>query len=607
MIRLEGVKKAFGDDVILDGIDILFGKNEKCGLVGRNGAGKTTLFRLICGLEEPDSGTISIPKNYRLGYLSQHIHLKEKTVLEEACLGLPPDEREMTYKAEAILFGLGFQKKDLERSPAEFSGGYQLRIHLTKLLLSEPDCLLLDEPTNYLDILSIRWLGQFLRNWSGELIMISHDRQFLDSIVTHTIGIHRKIIKKVEGPSDKFYHKIAQEEEVYEKTRMTLEKKRKTMEDFITRFGAKASKATQAQSRVKALARLPSLDALCAIAQLSFTFPAAPMQSKIVLKGDGLSFSYTIAPLIKNLSFEIEKGARIGVIGQNGKGKSTFLKLLTKELQASEGVLSEAPNLQIGYFGQSHINRLNADATVEEEIQRANPKMTIQEARSIAGKMMFTQSRAEKKIGVLSGGERSRVVLGKLLAAPCHLLLLDEPTNHLDVESLEAFMDALEAFDGAIAIVTHSELVLDRLATQLLVFREETQELFNGTYNEFLEKGGWGEEEKPQEKREYSYKDAKKKRADIVTERSRTLKPLMTRIAYIENRIITLEEQVTSVNNEIIEKATSGSNSTIAELSKSVKDKQKEIDALFTELEEKHAVVEQIKAESEKALELIEK
>ncbi|MBS0654760.1 MAG: ABC-F family ATP-binding cassette domain-containing protein [Verrucomicrobia bacterium] len=604
MIKLEKIVKAYGADQILDGIDTFIGKHEKCGLVGRNGAGKTTLFRLICGLEEPDSGTITIPKQYRLGYLSQHIDFKEKTVLEEACLGLPAEQKEMTYKAEAILFGLGFQKADLEKAPKDFSGGYQLRIHLTKLLLSEPDCLLLDEPTNYLDILSIRWLRQFLQNWDRELLIISHDREFLDSIVTHTIGIHRKTAKKVEGPSEKFYHKIAQEEEVYEKTRTTLDKKRKAMESFITRFGAKASKAGQAQSRVKALAKLPALEALCEIANLSFTFPAAPIASKIILKGSGLSFSYTDSPLISGLSFEIENGARIGVIGKNGKGKSTFLRLLIKELEASTGLLTESSNLQIGYFGQSHINRLNLDATVEEEIQQANPKLTIQEARSIAGKMMFTQSRAEKKIGVLSGGERSRVVLGKLLARPCNLLLLDEPTNHLDVESLEAFMDALEQFDGAVVIVTHSELVLDRLATELFVFREHRQELFRGSYSEFLEKGGWSEEDgelqRQPAKKEMTYKDAKKRRADLTTERSRALKPLLTRQTLIENQIIQLEAEVTSLNNKMIEDA---SGRQIGELSKSAKEKQNLVETLFTELEELHDTIERVKKEYDLALE----
>jgi len=595
MIQVESVKKTYGGETVLDAISFTLGKKEKCGLVGRNGAGKTTLFRLICGLEEPDQGSIVIPKHYRLGYLNQHIHFEQKTILEEVCLGLPPEDKEKTYKAEAILFGLGFQKSDLEKSPHAFSGGYQLRLHLTKLLLSEPDCLLLDEPTNYLDILSIRWLKQFLRNWQGELIMISHDRQFLDSIITHTIGIHRKGLKKIEGPSTKLYQKIAQEEEVHEKTRQTLEKKREHIQEFVDRFGAKANKASQAQSKLKALNRLPSLDALCQIENLNFSFPAAQTASKILFKGNTITFSYTGTPLISKFSFEIEKNARLGIIGQNGKGKSTFLKLLIGELEAQEGSMTMAPNLSIGYFGQSHINRLDPEQTVEDEIQQANPKLSIQEVRSIAGKMMFTQNRAEKKIGVLSGGERSRVVLGKLLAAPCHLLLLDEPTNHLDVESLEAFMDALEEFEGAVVIITHSELVLERLATRLLVFTQSKQEFFEGTYSEFLEKGGWQQEEKPQDKKEQTYKESKKQRAEAVIERSKQLKPHLARISQIESRITKLEEEVEALNNKIIDDVNNGKSTDIAEKTKLIKENQKEINTLFEELEERYNAVDNIK------------
>lgn len=594
MIQCEQVSKAYGSETVLENVSFVMGKRERCGLLGRNGAGKTTLFRMITGVEEPDSGSIIFPKNYHVGILTQHIHFTKPTILEEACLGLREEDKDKIYKAESILFGLGFQESDMEKSPELFSGGYHLRLHLAKLFLSEPDCLLLDEPTNYLDILSIRWLANFLRNWKGELIIVSHDRLFLDSVITHTIGIYRKGVKKIPGQSVKFFEQLAAEEEIYEKTRLTMDKKREHLQSFVDRFGAKASKAAQAQARVKQLNKMPSLSALCSIDNLNFTFPAAKTNSKVLLKAKDVSFGYT-TPLFTDFSIEIEKEARLGIIGQNGKGKSTLLKLLLGDVQPTNGTITLTPGITIGYFGQSHIERLDMNNTIEDEIKAANTQLTLQQVRSICGKMMFTQARAEKRIGVLSGGERSRVVLGKLLARPCHMLLLDEPTNHLDVESMEAFMDALEEFEGAVVIVTHSELVLERLATQLVVFRNGTQEHFLGTYPEFLEKGGWQDDEKGSSKKVQPSKDTKRLRADLVNERSRTLKPYTNKSEKAESLIITLEKNLEDANEKLLEAVSAGQTALIADYSKVIKDTQNEIDKQFSILEETNLAMEKIR------------
>lgn len=605
MIQVEQVSKAYGSETVLENISFILGKRERCGLIGRNGAGKTTLFRIITGVEEADSGSVVFPKNYHVGILTQHIHFKEPTILEEACLGLREEDKDKIYKAETILFGLGFQESDMDKSPELFSGGYHLRLHLAKLILSEPDCLLLDEPTNYLDILSIRWLANFLRNWKGELMMVSHDRQFLDSVITHTLGIHRKGVKKIPGQSEKFFQQLAAEEEIYEKTRVSMDKKREHLQSFVDRFGAKASKAAQAQARVKQLSRMPSLSALCSIDNLNFNFPFAKTNSKILLKANNVGFGYT-TPLFTDFSIEIEKEARIGIVGQNGKGKSTLLKLLLGDLQPTEGTITLTPGITIGYFGQSHIERLHMNNTIEDEIKAANPQLTLQQVRTICGKMMFSQNRAEKRIGVLSGGERSRVVLGKLLAKPCHMLLLDEPTNHLDVESMEAFMDALEEFEGAVVIVTHSELVLERLANQLVVFRNGTQEHFLGTYPEFLEKGGWQDDEKGAGKKNQPNKDTKRLRADLVNERSRALKPFTNKTEQAEMRIMKLEKDLEEANKKLLEAVHKGQNTLIADYSKVIKDTQKEIDTLFTRLEEATVAMEQIKQEFQAKFDLMD-
>ena len=374
--------------------------------------------------------------------------------------------------------------------------GFQLRLHLAKVLLSEPDCLLLDEPTNYLDILSIRFLSRFLKQWKGELILISHDREFMDDVTTHTLGVHRKKVKKVKGGTTVFFERVIQEEEIYARTRQNLEKKKAHLQSYIDRFGAKASKAAQAQSRQKMLGRIPALEELKNLYNLNFNFHERPFMGKKMVEVKEIVFSYEMEkPIIHEFSLAIEKGERIAIIGKNGYGKSTLLRLISGELGPLKGEVRVSEAASIGYFGQTNIQRLKDSATIEEEISVANPTLNLTDVKSICGQMMFGGDAAKKKISVLSGGEKSRVLLGKILAKPCNLLLLDEPTHHLDVESIEALIDALEDFEGAVVIVTHSELILKRLALhKLIVCHVSRQELFLGHYEDFLEKVGWEEE-----------------------------------------------------------------------------------------------------------------
>lgn len=496
-MQIEDLTLGYGEDILFENASFTLQPREKCALVGRNGAGKSSLFRLITGKETQDKGTISKKKNYLIGMLDQHIVFTQKTLIEEAALGLRPDERDCIYKAETILFGLGFNEDDLYKDPRDFSGGYQLRLHLAKVLVGEPDCLLLDEPTNYLDIVSIRWFTKFLKNWSGEFILISHDREFLDSVCTHTMGIHRKKIEKYKGSTIHFFEQIMLKEEIHEKTRQNLEKKREHLQGFIDRFGAKASKATQAASKQKALNRIPVLDNLKALYNLDFEFNQADFFGKKMLESQHISFSYQAGsekPLIEKFSLTVEKGDRIAIIGKNGRGKSTLLKLLSAELPLQAGSLKHSDNLAIGYFGQTNIDRLHPKNTIEEEISAANPKLSYTQVKALCGLMMFSGDKSTKPNSVLSGGEKSRVLLGKILASRCNLLLLDEPTHHLDMESIEALMDAVDNFHGAVVMVTHSELILKRMTLdKIIVCHEGKQEVFLGTYEEFLEKKGWDE------------------------------------------------------------------------------------------------------------------
>src|ERR1700722_8831207 len=356
MIQADDLTVAYNGESVFENVSFTINRGERCGLVGRNGSGKTTLMRLMVGQEKPDLGRLSFSKGYRLGYLDQHIRFTRPTIIEEACLGLKEDERDFVYLAEKMLLGLGFKEEEFEMAPELFSGGYQLRLHLVKVLLSEPDCLLLDEPTNYLDILSLRFLTKFLHRWQGELIIISHDREFMDSITTHTMGLHRKKMRKVQGGTVEFFKQIIIDEEVHAKTLQTVEKKREHLQSFVDRFGAKASKAGQARARKKMLDRIPAMEELKKLYQLDFNFHETPFLGNKMLELKDVSFSYeNEKPLIQELSLAIEREERVAIIGKNGYGKSTILRLLTQEIAPQKGEIKQSDQALIGYFGQTNI------------------------------------------------------------------------------------------------------------------------------------------------------------------------------------------------------------------------------------------------------------
>jgi ATP-binding cassette subfamily F protein 3 len=573
-VQADNLSLAYGGVPILEEATFSIQRGERCGLVGRNGAGKSTLFRLIAGEETSDGGRIVLPKGYRLGLLKQQINFTKDTVLEEAALGLQEDEKDFLYKVESLLFGLGFTEKDMEASPHSFSGGYQLRIQLVKVLVSEPDCLLLDEPTNYLDILSIRFLTEFLQGWEGEMIIISHDLQFLDAVTTHMMAIHRQGVYKIKGKSSDIYELIALEEETYEQQRQTQEKKRAHMQAFVDRFGAKASKAAQAQARVKQLEKIPVLEKLKGVNNLGFSFNEVQFNGKKMLEAKNVSFGY-VGPLIDDFSLVIEKGDRIAIIGKNGFGKSTLLKLMSQELTPATGDIESLPVMKLGYFGQTSIQRLNPALRIEEEIESANSNLSFSQVRAICGLMMFSGDLAKKKISVLSGGEKSRVLLGKIVAEPCNLLFLDEPTHHLDIESIESLIEAIESFKGAVVIVTHSEWVLRRIPfNKLVVCHKQQQEMFNGNYDEFLEKIGW-EEEQPEKKKKEKIPAAEKSKSSSKSE----LKICEDQIAHIEEAITVNQEKLAKIS-------VTGDAIKIKELASLISKNQAELDSLYLKLED---------------------
>ncbi|QTA91131.1 ABC-F family ATP-binding cassette domain-containing protein [Desulfonema magnum] len=601
MINVENITKSFGAQSLFEGVSFKLNHRERLGVVGRNGHGKTTLFRMIIGKDHPDSGTITIPKNYRIGYVRQHLDFTEDTVLKEGMKGLPEQEKDHHWKVEKILGGLGFSNADMHRCPGEFSGGFQVRLNLAKVLVSEPDLLLLDEPTNYLDITSIRWVKQFLINWPHELMLITHDRSFMDKVVTHTMTIYRRKVRKITGNTGKLYEQIAQEEEIYEKTRMNDERKQKEIEQFITRFRAKARLANMVQSRVKTLEKMEKRDKLEAVKNLDFSFRSKPLPGKHVMSARNISFSYdSDTPLIRDFSISVGPRERICVVGKNGKGKTTLLKILADAIQPREGETVCNPAVEKGFYEQTNVRTLVDTRTVEEEFLYSNPEVDRQHARSICGAMMFYGDAALKKISVLSGGEKSRVMLGKLLVTPVNLLLLDEPTNHLDMESCDALLAAIDNFDGVVIMVTHNEMFLHALAERLIVFQNNGISVFDGTYQNFLEKGGWEDESskhmKPSESAQkntaeeeglskLTKKEMRRRRSEIISERGKVLKPVEQRITRAEDDIERYEKEMVLLNEAMQTASQAQDGTKIVEISQSIHVCQAAIDKLFDDLE----------------------
>jgi ATP-binding cassette, subfamily F, member 3 len=602
MIQADELSKSYGKQVLFEGAGFKINRKERVGVVGRNGHGKTTLFRIIAGLEEPDGGTVSMPRNYRVGYVEQQILFSQPTVKDEAIHSLPPESRDQVWRVEKMLDGLGFARSDWGKDPLELSGGFQVRLNLTKVLLAEYNMLLLDEPNNYLDIVSIRWLEKFLVAWPGELMLITHDRSFMDKVVTHTMAIHRRKIKKIEGDTAKLYTQIALEEETYEKTRINDERKRKEIEQFIAKFRASAQLQGLVESRKKTLVKMGHKDKLETVKSLDFDFAYKKFTGKYVLTAEGLTFGYRKdQPLLRDFGIVIGARDRVFVVGPNGRGKTTLLKLLAGALVPDAGSVVSLQAVEAGYFEQTNVQSLVPANTVLEEIASGDASIEPAQARRLAGLMMFEDDNALKRIAVLSGGEKSRVLLGKLIATPVNLLLLDEPTNHLDLESSDALLTAIDNFPGAVVMVTHNEMFLEALAERLIVFQNDGVTIFEGSYDRFLERVGWSGEDGSGRVRPSaagsgggpdipaplppSRKEVRKMRSDVIAEKSKILRPLERHIAELEKSIEAAESEQTRMNTEIVLASQSKDSARIQELSKTLHQLRHMIDAYFEELE----------------------
>jgi len=598
MIQLTNISKSFGEQDLFFNVNFRLNSGNKVGLVGRNGSGKSTLFKIILGEESYDEGEYNIPKNYKIGSLKQHLEFSQKSIVQEVALSLSEDDKFSIYKVEKILFGLGFTHEDLNKHPNSFSGGYQIRLNLAKLLITQPNLLLLDEPTNYLDILSLRWLKSFLKSFDGEVIIITHDRDFMDSVCTHTMGLNRKELYLIAGDTKKFYAQLEANDELHEKQKISQDKKVKELEEFIAKNKARASTSSQAQSKVKILQKMNIIDDLHNENNLNFDFTFKDTPAKVLLEVKDLSFGYEENNLLfKDISFTLKKGEVLGIIGKNGKGKSTLLNTIAKELKAVSGEINYHLSSSFGHFGQTNISHLNPKNTVMDEIYLANAKMAEASVRNICGSMMFTGDMAKKKVSLLSGGEKSRVMLGKIIAQEVNILFLDEPTNHLDMYSIDALTKAIKNFDGSVVIVTHSEELLRAVCHRLIIFSKNSASYFDGTYDEFLNKIGWEEDETVKENKvvnKVNTKENKKLRSALIAKRNKETSQLKKDVLKSENIIMKIEDELETLQDELIKASNINDNSKVIELSSIIRQKENEVEEVFLKLEESQTLVDEI-------------
>jgi ATP-binding cassette, subfamily F, member 3 len=549
MIQLSGAGKRFGHKLLFDNADWLITPHDRVGLVGANGTGKSTIMKILCGLDTLDDGALTVAKGTSAGYLPQDgLTLSGRTVFAE-CMSVFDDLRAMEQELESlthsmaeldhtsaeydavaeryhrvehefrtrdgysieaevgrVLMGLGFGKEDWQRQTDEFSGGWQMRLALAKLLLQKPNLLLLDEPTNHLDLEARNWLEEYLQDYPHAVVLISHDRYFLDVTVTKIVEIWNKRLWFYTGNYDKFLAQKTQRNEQLQAAYRNQRERIEQLEVFINRFRYQATKAKQVQSRIKELERMERIEIPPEEKTIHFSFPQPKASGRIVAEFEGVAKTYpprTLAgqngdsaenaaerssgkTVFENVSFLIERGDRIALVGVNGAGKSTLIKLLAGTEPLTRGEFRLGHNVQADYFAQDQYKELNPDARILDDLGELSPRSTQTELRSLLGCFLFSEDDVFKKIGVLSGGERGRYALLRLLLHPANFLLLDEPTNHLDMRAKDVLLEAMMKYSGTVVFVSHDRYFIDKLATRVFEIGDGKVEIFPGNYEDYL-------------------------------------------------------------------------------------------------------------------------
>ena len=529
MIQLNSAGKRFGHKLLFDGADLLITSRDRVGLVGANGTGKSTLLKVLAGLETLDYGNVSVAKRISAGYLPQDgLALSGKTVFAECMFvfsrlrNMETELEDLTakmaelnhtsaeyeavaeryhriehefrthdgYAIEAqvgtVLAGLGFRPEDWHRMTEEFSGGWQMRIALAKLLLQKPNLLLLDEPTNHLDIEARNWLEEYLANYPFAFVLISHDRYFLDVTVNRILEIWNKKMWVYSGNYEKYLTQKTQRQEQLEAAYRNQRERIEQLEVFINRFRYQATKAKQVQSRIKELEKMERIELPEEEKTIHFSFPQPKPSGRIVAEVAGVAKSYGPKQVFSGVNFIIEKGDRIALVGVNGAGKSTLIKLLAGTEPLSAGEFRLGHNVQSDYFAQDQYKELDQEARILDDLGRVSPSSRETELRSLLGCFLFSGDDVFKRIGVLSGGERNRYALLRMLLHPANFLLLDEPTNHLDMRAKDVLLEALSTYTGTVVFVSHDRYFIDKLATRVFEIGDGKVEVYPGNYEDFL-------------------------------------------------------------------------------------------------------------------------
>ena len=533
MISLDNLTVSYGGWTLFDGISFLINEKDRIGLVGKNGAGKTTLLRIITGEQQPTEGAVTINGECSIGYLPQQMRVADTTTLKaetekafDEVLRIEADIASLTteiasrtdYESEEYetlihrlneaqdryhilggdtreadiektLLGLGFKREDFDRATSEFSGGWRMRIELAKLLLRRPSIFLLDEPTNHLDIESIQWLEEYLRNYNGAVLLISHDRAFLDNVTTRTVELSLGHIYDYKVPYSKFVElraeRRAQQQAAYENQQRMIEK----TEEFIEKFRYKPTKSNQVQSRIKQLERLERIEVEEEdLATLNIKFPPAPRSGQIVAEVKDVGKAFGQKRIFSDFTFTLERGQKIALVGRNGEGKTTMARMLIGELAQSEGTIKLGANVNIGYYAQNQDDLMDGEFTVFDTLDRVAVGDIRTRLRDILGAFLFRGEDIDKKVKVLSGGERSRLAMARLMLEPYNLLVLDEPTNHMDMRSKDILKRAIQRYDGTVVVVSHDRDFLDGIVDRVYEFRDGGVKEYLGGIYYFLEK-----------------------------------------------------------------------------------------------------------------------
>ncbi len=598
MLTIQQLRVEVGARVLFDGLSFVLGKQDRISFAGPNGAGKSTLMKCLAGVIEPNAGQITRPKGHRTGYLPQDgIHLSGHSLWEEAESAfvearqlqreieqnsaqlddLDPgtssysdllqkigelelslehfDPSRIKPRIESVLGGLGFQRDDFQRDCGEFSGGWQMRIAMAKLFLQEPDALLLDEPTNHLDVDAQRWMESFLRDYKGTIAIISHDRSLLDELTTRTIAFERGQAAEYAGNYSFFVKESALRREILEKQYRAQQREIDKTERWINRFRAKNTKASQVQSRIKQLEKMERIVLEDQEEAMNFTFPPPPPSAHCVAKIEGGAQRYGSLTVFEDFDFEITRSQKIAVVGPNGAGKSTFCRMITGKEPPADGSLELGSKVLPSFFSQTHADELDPEQTVLQTVEAAASRENMSHVRNLLGCFLFRGDDVFKQVGVLSGGERSRVALVQMLVRPANFLILDEPTNHLDMQSQEVLQDALTQYPGTIIIVSHNRSFLDPVVERTLEFRQGKQpRLYHGNLSYYLDKvaederrGGnsspapAGDGTASTKEGALTRKEERRREAKVRQQRNLVLKPLEEQLEKLETMITEFE------------------------------------------------------------------